>query len=236
MSKEALEDAQDHLRVDATAPDDKSRPIQKPFLDTWFLAALKCGEAEIETIRSLVLEQKADPNVQLPAGCVFPPEQQFSTGMWGCTALHIMSGAIRKSDERQNRRVLKLARMLVTELGGADSLHIQNDNGETPMVFSILKTEEDPEGRMLKLLAELGGNLNDVGTEHNLNLMHLAAGTGSIGKMSVLYDLDPTCIDVQSPAVEPSGPGSGSLTPLMLALDNNKIDAAAWLLSKGANT
>ena len=54
--------------------------------------------------------------------------------------------------------------------------------------------------------------------------------------MSVLYDLDPTCIDVQSPAVEPSGPGSGSLTPLMLALDNNKIDAAAWLLSKGANT
>lgn len=47
------------------------------------------------------------------------------------------------------------------------------------MVVSILKTEEDPEGRMLKLLAELGGNLNDVGTEHNLNLMHLA-GTSKI--------------------------------------------------------
>ena len=48
-----------------------------------------------------------------------------------------MSGAIRKSDERQNRRVLKLARVLVTELGGADSLHIQNDNGET--VPTIIK-------------------------------------------------------------------------------------------------
>ena len=46
--------------------------------------------------------------------------------------------------------------------------------------------------------------------------------------MSVLYDLNPECIDVQAPDAQ-------NTTPLMVALDNSRIPAAAWLLSRGAD-